>query len=157
MNNVNYKELLQVTDPLLAGIDNEISLLANASALLNSYLENVNWCGFYLNVNGTLKLGPFQGKVACVTIPFNRGVCGACATSKTTILVDDVHKFEGHIACDSASNSEIVIPIIVNNELYGVLDIDSVEFSNFNENDKVNLENFVEILEQNLTKLNKEH
>ena len=157
MDGINYKELNSNAKTLFEGINYEISLLSNASALLNEYLKNVNWVGFYLVKDNKLILGPFQGLVACLEIPFNRGVCGACATKLETVLVEDVHEFPGHIACDSRSNSEIVIPIFVENNLYGVLDIDSIEFNNFNQNDKENLEEFVRILQHNLTKLNKEH
>lgn len=157
MDGINYKELNSNAKALFEGINYEISLLSNASALLNEYLKNVNWVGFYLVKDNQLILGPFQGLVACLEIPFNRGVCGACATKLETVLVENVHDFPGHIACDSRSNSEIVIPIFVENKLYGVLDIDSIEFNNFSQNDKENLEEFVMILEQNLTKLNKEH
>ena len=157
MEGINYKELNNVASSLFEGINYEISLLSNASALLNEYLKNVNWVGFYLVNEEKLILGPFQGLVACIEIPFDKGVCGACARTLKTVMVSDVHKFPGHIACDSRSNSEIVIPIIVENKLYGVLDIDSVKFDNFNEFDKDNLEEFVRILVKNLTKLNKEH
>ena len=157
MDGINYKELNSNAKALFEGINYEISLLSNASALLNEYLKNVNWVGFYLVKDNKLILGPFQGLVACLEIPFNRGVCGACATKLETVLVEDVHEFPGHIACDSRSNSEIVIPIFVENNLYGVLDIDSIEFNNFNQNDKENLEEFVRILQHNLTRLNKEH
>ena len=108
---------------------------------------------FYLFKDGVLKLGPFQGHVACMVIPLNRGVCGACATKKETIIVSDVHEFKGHIACDSASNSEICIPIFVNNEFYGLLDIDSPNKNSFNEVDKKNLEAAIHILEGFLEKI----
>lgn len=156
MDNVNYTELLATAKGLLSGINYEISLLSNASSHLDSYLKNVNWVGFYLFKDKKLILGPFQGKVACLEIPLSKGVCGACASSLQTIVVDDVHKFPSHIACDSASNSEIVIPIMVNNTLYGVLDIDSINFNNFTDNDKDNLEKYCKIIEMELERLMKE-
>lgn len=151
----NYKELLTILPSLIEYDKHQISVLANASALLNEYMDNINWVGFYLNINNELLLGPFQGKVACTTIPFNRGVCGACATKNETIIVEDVHQFPGHIACDSASNSEICVPINVNNEFYGLLDIDSPNTNRFNNNDKEMLEKVVKILEEKLNALNK--
>ena len=141
---------------LIALIDeNEdmVTNLANVSALLNQFLENINWVGFYLVRDNTLHLGPFQGLPACVRIPFSKGVCGACASTLTTQRVDDVHQFPGHIACDSASNSEIVIPIILNGTLFGVLDIDSPIYNRFTPEEGKYLESFVKVLEQELSKL----
>ncbi|MCR5232013.1 MAG: GAF domain-containing protein [Acholeplasmatales bacterium] len=146
----NYKELLTNLEALISGIDYDITILSNASALFNEYLENINWVGFYLYKDGKLILGPFQGKVACMVIPLNRGVCGYCATNKETIIVKNVHEFKGHIACDSASESEICVPIIVNNELYGLLDIDSPTQNRFNDKDKENLEKAIEIIKKHL-------
>ena len=144
---VNYDELLLVSKNFFDGIDNNITILSNSSALLNQYLENINWVGFYLNENNKLILGPFQGKIACMTIEYDKGVCGASYSNDQTLLVPDVHQFKGHIACDSASNSEIVIPIHKNGKIYGLLDIDSPKFNNFDERDKKYLEEFVKILE----------
>lgn len=124
-----------------------IPLLSNASALLYDALENVNWAGFYLMRDGRLTLGPFQGKVACVHIPLNRGVCGAAAREDATQRVPDVHAFPGHIACDGASNSEIVIPIHRDGEVVGVLDIDSPVLDRFSPEDQTGLEGFVACLE----------
>ena len=141
---------------LIALIDeNEdmVTNLSNTSALLNQFLENINWVGFYLVRNNELHLGPFQGLPACVRIPFSRGVCGACATTLKTQRVDDVHQFPGHIACDSASNSEVVIPIILNNQLFGVLDIDSPLYNRFTPEEATYLEHFVKVLENQLNKL----
>lgn len=138
--NVNLKALLDKEDWL-------ITSLSNASALLNEYLDNINWVGFYLMQNGELVLGPFQGKSACVRIKEGRGVCGTAVSEDKTQLVPDVHKFPGHIACDSASNSEIVVPIHHNGKIVGVLDIDSPVFDRFTEEDKVNLEESVTIIE----------
>ncbi|MCV5397036.1 GAF domain-containing protein, partial [Escherichia coli] len=109
---------------------------SNASALLNQFLDRVNWVGFYVTEGTQLVLGPFQGMPACVRIPFGRGVCGVAAETKTTQLVADVHQFPGHIACDSASNSEIVVPIIKDGNVIGVLDIDSPEKNRFDEVDQ---------------------
>lgn len=146
----NYKELLTNLEALITGIDYDITILSNASALFNEYLENINWVGFYLYKDGKLILGPFQGKVACMVIPLNKGVCGYCATNKETIIVKNVHEFKGHIACDSASESEICVPIIINNELYGLLDIDSPTQNRFNDKDKENLEKAIEIIKKHL-------
>ena len=146
----NYKELLTNLEALITGIDYDITILSNASALLNEYLDNINWVGFYLYKDGKLILGPFQGKVACMIIPLNKGVCGYCATNKETIIVKNVHEFKGHIACDSASESEICVPIIINNELYGLLDIDSPTQNRFNDKDKENLEKAIEIIKKHL-------
>jgi GAF domain-containing protein len=121
--------------------------LSNASALLGGALKDINWAGFYLMNEGELLLGPFQGKPACIHIPVGRGVCGTAVAKNQTQLVLDVHAFPGHIACDSASNSEIVVPIRVNGEVVGVLDIDSPLLARFDEKDQEGLEKFVEILE----------
>jgi len=125
-----------------------VSLLANAAALLYDSLEDVNWAGFYLMREGRLSLGPFQGKVACIHIPVGKGVCGAAVRDDATRLVPDVHAFPGHIACDSASNSEIVIPIHgQDGGIVGVLDIDSPLLNRFTEADRAGLEAFVRALE----------
>lgn len=125
---------------------NFIANTANISALLFQELKDINWAGFYFLKNDELVLGPFQGKVACVRIPLNRGVCGAAATERKTLIVEDVHKFPGHIACDSASNSEIVVPILKDGELLGVIDIDSPLFNRFNEFDKDALEKVAQLI-----------
>ena len=127
-----------------------ISNLSNASAFLNEHLENINWVGFYLKENDDLILGPFQGKVACTYIKRGNGVCGTALLNDSTIVVENVHEFKTHIACDKASNSEIVIPIHLNNEVYGVLDIDSPLLNRFSEIDKKGLEDFVKIIEEML-------
>ncbi len=129
---------------LIEDIYDEVSLLANTSAYLNEILTDINWVGFYLYKNGNLILGPFQGKVACISIPLNKGVCGYCATSRKPIIVDDVHQFEGHITCDSASQSEMVLPILINNELYGVLDIDAPIKNRFTLEDQAICEKIIE-------------
>ena len=128
----------------------EVTSLSNMSALIFYNLPDVSWAGFYLVRDGKLILGPFQGKIACTEIKFGKGVCGTTAEKKETIIVKDVHKFPGHIACDSESNSEIVVPIFKNGELYGVLDLDSKKLERFDEKDKELLESLVKILEKKL-------
>ena len=140
-------------DSLLENINYEISILANTSAFIKQEFEDVSWAGFYLNQNQQLILGPFQGLIACTLIPFDKGVCGACASSKKTICVENVHEFPGHIACDSASNSEIVIPIIIDDDLYGVLDLDSTSFNRFKKDDQIILEKLVAILVKHLKRI----
>ncbi|MEZ2325393.1 GAF domain-containing protein [Bacillus tropicus] len=141
-----YETVIKQLDALLTGESNVVANLSNASALLNQFLDCVNWVGFYVTEGNQLVLGPFQGMPACVRIPFGRGVCGVAAETKTTQLVADVHQFPGHIACDSASNSEIVVPIIKDGNVIGVLDIDSPEKNRFDEVDQRYLEKFVETL-----------
>lgn len=140
-------------DALLENINYEISLLSNMSAFIKQEFEDVSWAGFYLNQDEQLILGPFQGLVACTTIPFNKGVCGACAKSLTTLRVANVHDFSGHIACDSASNSEIVLPIVIDDSLYGVLDLDSTSFDRFQKEDQIMLEKLVDILIKHLKRI----
>ncbi len=138
---------------LKAMLENEtnlISNLSNASALINLALEDINWVGFYLMQDNELQLGPFQGKPACVHIPFGKGVCGTAVAEGKTQLVKDVHEFPGHIACDSASRSEIVIPIRKDNSIIGVLDIDSPSIGRFDHIDQEGLEEVVHILEGTL-------
>ncbi|RNB84036.1 GAF domain-containing protein [Brevibacillus nitrificans] len=141
-----YQLLIKQLEALLAGETNRIANLSNASALLNQFFEEVNWVGFYLYDGNELVLGPFQGLPACVRIPLGKGVCGTAALEQRTVLVDDVHLFPGHIACDAASQSEIVVPIRKDGELIGVLDIDSPRKSRFDEVDQVYLEQFVQAL-----------
>ena len=136
MNIVENKQLfIAQATALVSEEDNLITNLSNLSALYKEYLPNTNWVGFYLldEVNNNLVLGPFQGKIACTRIPFHKGVCGHCYTTRETIYVKDVHKFPGHIACDSDTNSELVIPIIQNDKVVALLDIDSIEFDRFSE------------------------
>jgi len=153
MIKTDYETLLLQLESLMEGQKYTITLLSNASALLNEALDDINWVGFYLNRDGKLILGPFQGLVACQEIAFENGVCGAAARTLKTQLVRNVHEFPGHIACDSRSNSEIVVPIIINNELYGVLDIDSPSLARFDEEDEVNLEKAVEIMSTAINKI----
>lgn len=134
MNIITDKSLfIKQANSLITNEKNLITNLSNLSALYKEYLPNTNWVGFYIvdKEENNLVLGPFQGKVACTRIPFNKGVCGHCYTEKEAIYVKDVHQFPGHIACDSATNSELVIPIIQNNEVVALLDIDSIEFDRF--------------------------
>ncbi|GGN48755.1 GAF domain-containing protein [Oceanobacillus indicireducens] len=141
-----YELLIKQLQALSEDEKDETALLANASSLLNQFLDQVNWVGFYLWKNDELVLGPFQGLPACVRIPYGKGVCGTAIKEKETQLVADVHAFPGHIACDTASNSEIVVPILRNGEIYGVLDIDSPIKDRFDETDKHYLEKYVEAL-----------
>jgi GAF domain-containing protein len=142
----NYELVIKQIKALLEGESNQIANLSNASALLNQFLDRVNWVGFYLMEDSELVLGPFQGLPACVRIPLGRGVCGTSAKEQKTIRVEDVHQFPGHIACDAASQSEIVIPLIKDGVLLGVLDIDSPEKNRFDELDQQKLEDFVKAL-----------
>lgn len=147
-----YDMLSKQLDALLMGEDNQVANLSNASALLNQFLDRINWVGFYLTdtEQNQLVLGPFQGLPACVRIPFGRGVCGTSAAEQTTQRIEDVHQFPGHIACDAASNSEIVIPLVKNGQTIGVLDIDSPEFNRFDEVDQAGLEAFCTTLLRHL-------
>lgn len=126
----------------------KIADLANAAALIYNALDDLNWAGFYMLEENILVLGPFQGMPACIEIPLGRGVCGTAAMNNETLVVKNVHEFAGHIACDSASNSEIVIPLRVNGEVVGVLDIDSPSFERFDEKDKAGLEELAKIIEK---------
>lgn len=145
-----YTMLSKQLDALLEGENNSIANLSNASALLNQFLERINWVGFYLMEDGELVLGPFQGLPACVRIPLGKGVCGTAVADKKTMLVEDVQAFPGHIACDAASRSEIVIPLMKEDQVIGVLDIDSPELSRFTEDDRQGLELFTEVLMKHL-------
>ncbi|QVY63837.1 GAF domain-containing protein [Cytobacillus gottheilii] len=146
----NYDLVIKQLAALLEGETNTVANLSNASALLNQFLDRVNWVGFYVLEDGELVLGPFQGLPACVRIPLGRGVCGSSAQEKKTFKVEDVHQFPGHIACDAASQSEIVVPLIKDGELLGVLDIDSPEKNRFDELDQSKLEQFVQELVKHL-------
>ena len=123
-----------------------LATLCNITAALNKHFDNINWVGFYFWKNNELVLGPFQGKVACTHIPYGKGVCGYCALTKETIIVDNVHDFKGHIACDSSSLSEIVVPLIYNNQLLGVIDIDAPILNRFTLEDKKQLEEISPII-----------
>ena len=145
-----YPLLKEQLQNLVAGVPYPIANLANASALLCQAMADINWVGFYLRRDGKLVLGPFQGKTACIEIPVGKGVCGTAVAENRTQLVKNVHEFPGHIACDSASNSEIVVPIRKNGEVIGVLDIDSPVLARFDEHDRDGLEEFVRVLENEL-------
>lgn len=144
-----YKLMNAQLQALIEDVPHHIANMANASALIFDTLEDLNWAGFYLMENGILVLGPFQGKTACIEIRVGKGVCGTAVERDEIMLVEDVHQFPGHIACDSASNSEIVLPIHANGEIIGVLDIDSPKLARFDEEDKEGLEEFVRIFERN--------
>ena len=147
---LQYTRINQQLQNLLSATSYQITQLANASALLAQSLEDINWAGFYLMAEGKLILGPFQGKVACMEIKIGSGVCGTAVARDEIMLVKDVHQFPGHIACDSASNSEIVLPIHKNGHIIGVLDIDSPILARFDETDREGLSEFVRILEEKL-------
>ena len=144
----NYDIVTAQLAALTEGVPYEVANLANASALLWQEMDGINWAGFYKMTDGILMLGPFQGKPACIRIPVGRGVCGTAVAEDAIQLVYDVHQFPGHIACDSASNSEIVLPIHVNGEIWGVLDIDSPHIGRFTEADREGLKKFVAVLEK---------
>ena len=141
-----YRDLASALAGLVAGEADAIANMANASALIFETLPDVNWVGFYRNVGGELVVGPFQGRPACIRIPFGRGVCGVAAETRQVQRVEDVHAFPGHIACDSASNSEIVVPLIRDGKLLGVLDIDSPEKARFAAEDEAGCIRLAEIL-----------
>ncbi|MFQ0834222.1 MULTISPECIES: GAF domain-containing protein [Citrobacter freundii complex] len=148
MNKIElYTDLNRDFRALMAGETSFLATLANTSALLYERLSEVNWAGFYLLENDTLVLGPFQGKIACVRIPVGRGVCGTAVAQNQVQRIEDVHTFDGHIACDAASNAEIVLPIMVENQIIGVLDIDSTVFGRFTEEDEQGLRTLVAQLE----------
>ncbi|WP_037450140.1 GAF domain-containing protein [Sphingobium chlorophenolicum] len=135
-----YDDLLSAADALTAGESDAIANMANVSALIWQFLPDLNWAGFYRMVGDELVLGPFQGKTACIRIPLGKGVCGAAAASGETQLVEDVHAFPGHIACDAASASEIVVPVVAGGRIVAVLDLDSPVRARFDNADKVGLE-----------------
>jgi L-methionine (R)-S-oxide reductase len=143
--------MLIMLEGLVDSDDLPLTKLCNASALMNALIDRINWCGFYLVKDNKLILGPFQGMPACTKIELGKGVCGTAGLKKETILVNDVNKFEGHIACDAASNSEIVVPIINNDILVGVLDLDSNEFGRFTELEKLYLEKAICILNKHIS------
>ena len=142
----DYGTLNAQLSVLVGGVPHPVANLANAAALLYHTLDGLNWAGFYLLEGDALVLGPFQGRPACIEIPVGRGVCGTAVAEGRTQLVPDVHQFPGHIACDSASNSEIVVPIRADGKIVGVLDLDSPHLGRFTEEDQAGLEEFVRIL-----------
>lgn len=148
---MNYNSYINPFKELIKNEPSNISLLANMSAYIYEYVSDLNWVGFYLsNNNNKLFLGPFQGKVACSVIEYGKGVCGTAVEEKRTLVVPNVHEFKGHITCDSASNSEVVIPIIINNQVFGVLDVDSPLFNRFDSDLVTFLENLVKLIEEKL-------
>ncbi|MFI2858681.1 GAF domain-containing protein [Paenibacillus sp. JSM ZJ436] len=145
-----YTQVLGQLKALIHDEPSSVANMANASALLQHFLKDINWVGFYIYDGKELVLGPFQGLPACIRIPLNRGVCGTAAALLKTLVVEDVHAFPGHIACDAASNSEIVIPVLKDGKLFGVLDIDSPVKNRFSPEDQQFLEEFVGILQGTL-------
>ena len=141
-----YRQLTAAADALTAGEPDAIANMANISALLWESLPDLNWAGFYRNLGGELVLGPFQGRAACIRIPFGKGVCGAAAETLEPQCVEDVHAFPGHIACDSASASELVVPILADGELIGVLDLDSPSLARFDAEDVKGCSELVRLL-----------
>ena len=150
MKKTDYAALLAQAGSLIEGVPHFVANLANLSALIWESLEGLNWAGFYLTEGDRLVLGPFQGKPACIEIPWGRGVCGTAAEKNETQLVPDVHAFPGHIACDCASNSEIVVPLRRNGKVAGVLDIDSPLLARFSEEDRAGLEALCALIEKEL-------
>lgn len=148
MERIHYDEIAEQLEALTQDVPYEVANLANASALLWQELPRINWVGFYKMEDNALILGPFQGKPACIRIPLGRGVCGTAAALDQVQRVEDVHSFPGHIACDCASNSEIVLPIHKDGKVWGVLDIDSPELGRFTREDQAGLEKIVKILER---------
>lgn len=150
MEQTNYKEIVRKISALTEGIPYAVANLSNVSALLWQELPGINWVGFYQWRDGALVLGPFQGKPACIRIPAGRGVCGAAVAEDRVLRVENVHEFPGHIACDCASNSEIVLPIHREGAVWGVLDIDSPHVGRFTEEDQAGLERVAAVLERML-------
>ena len=141
-----YRDLASALEGLVVGEPDAIANMANATALIYETLPDVNWVGFYRNIGGEVVLGPFQGRPACIRMTFDQGVCGAAAKSRQVQRVEDVHSFAGHIACDSASNSEIVVPLIRDGEVIGVLDIDSPKRARFTQEDETGVVKLAEIM-----------
>ena len=152
-----YHDLHAAMDALTAGEPDPVANMANAAALIWEYLPDINWAGFYRMIEGELVLGPFQGKAACIRIPLGKGVCGTAAQARQTQLIDDVHAFPGHIACDGASLSELVVPIVHDGALFGVLDLDSPTLARFDAEDAAGCEALVRLLASRLcTKLGRD-
>src|SRR5699024_8783878 len=143
----DYELLMKQLNALSEGEQDPVAIMANASALLNQFLTDVNWVGFYIWKDTELVLGPFQGLPACIRIPYGKGVCGTALKERTVQRVADVNQFPGHIACDSASRSEIVVPLLLGDELYGVLDIDSPNTNRFDETDEIYITKFAKIVQ----------
>jgi GAF domain-containing protein len=141
-----YAQLIEAADAITLGEPDAIANMANVSALLFDALPDLNWAGFYRNIGGELVLGPFQGKAACLRIPFGKGVCGAAAATRQVQLVEDVHAFPGHIACDAASRSELVVPVVDAGELIGVLDLDSPSVARFDSEDAAGCAELIQVI-----------
>jgi GAF domain-containing protein len=141
-----YRELVKSADALTSGESDGVANMSNIAALLWEFLPNVNWTGFYRVVDGELVLGPFQGKAACIRIPFGRGVCGAAAQTGETQLVEDVHAFPGHIACDANSASELVVPVMRDGHVIAVVDLDSPSRGRFDDDDALGIESLVAVI-----------
>ena len=141
-----YRELVKSADALTSGESDGVANMSNIAALLWEFLPDVNWTGFYRVVDGELVLGPFQGKAACIRIPFGRGVCGAAAQTGETQLVEDVHAFPGHIACDANSASELVVPVMRNGQVIAVVDLDSPSRGRFDDDDALGIESLVAVI-----------
>lgn len=146
----HYSVLAQQVEAIVAGEQDLVANMANISAILYWALDNVNWVGFYFVKEAQLVLGPFHGQPACIRIPIGKGVCGTAVSENKIQLIDDVHQFSGHIACDAASNSEIVLPIRLNNQIIAVLDIDSPDIGRFDLDDKSGLSQIIQILQNTL-------
>jgi GAF domain-containing protein len=146
-----YRDLASALEGLIAGEPDSIANMANAAALISETLPDLNWAGFYRNVGGELVLGPFQGRPACIRIPFGKGVCGTAAVTLAVQRVDDVHAFPGHIACDSASASELVVPVVRDGQLLAVLDLDSPKKARFDAEDEAGCVRLAEVLAKGLS------
>ena len=151
-----YRQLIEAADAVTAGEPDGIANMANLSSLIMEALPDLNWAGFYRNVGGELVLGPFQGRAACIRIPFGRGVCGAAAATREVQLVEDVNTFPGHIACDAASRSELVVPIVHAGELVGVLDLDSPSPARFDAEDAAGCAELIRLLASRLASVAKQ-
>ena len=153
MGDKMHNLILKQYEGLIESSNYSLSILSNTSAFIMEMFENISWAGFYLIVDNHLILGPFQGKTACTDIEIGKGVCGWVAKNLKSIAVRDVHKFEGHIACDASSNSELVIPLFIDNQLYGVLDLDSTSLNRFSSDDILIFESLMHILEKRLNEV----
>ncbi|GBQ99378.1 GAF domain-containing protein [Gluconobacter cerinus] len=151
IHRLTVEDLVETVESVVASETDQIANMANIAALLFEALPDINWAGFYLFKDDQLVLGPFQGRLACTRIPLGKGVCGTVAQQKTTLVVPDVHAFPGHIACDAASASEIVVPILHDGNLIGVLDIDSPVKNRFDAEDQAMIEKIVSAFEKTLT------
>lgn len=145
-----YRQLVEAADALTAGEPDGVANMANIAALLWDFLPDLNWAGFYRMVDGELVLGPFMGRPACIRIPLGKGVCGVAAADAATQLVEDVHAFPGHIACDSVTNSELVVPVVRNGDVVAVIDLDSPSKARFDEEDREGIEKLATVISQRI-------